>query len=85
MACSVLMRSFLLIIEWQCATVLHFISLYLENGCALPFIVAGSVFISVYDGLTCYVVKDVDTRKEVFVWGSLGNETQKECTWESLK
>ena len=29
--------------EWQCATVLYFTSLYLENNCTLPFIVPGSV------------------------------------------
>ena len=32
--------------EWQCSTVLPFISIFLENDCLLPFIVAGSVIIT---------------------------------------
>ena len=28
--------------EWQCATVPHQASFYLENGCSLSFVVAGS-------------------------------------------
>ena len=29
--------------EWHCTTVPHFMSLFIENGCLLSFIVAGSV------------------------------------------